>query len=223
MADAHHLASSQALARIGAPIDLYYADAENAKVQAIPVEYNTRFSQDFSNKAGGVSVFLIPPGNGLRHVVIALGYRAATINTQTGSRALPRGWGYSAISQISFRIGGSSQFFLSGQQLLARNMRLCRTQSQRDAILSLGGQECKVAADFDVDQYAYIPVSVWAAPGDDGICLPLPADLLSQPVQITAEIAPTSAFWVGPNPAAGSDVHARRGRARGERARHPQS
>jgi hypothetical protein len=201
------MASSQALARIGAPIDLYYADAENAKVQAIPVEYNTRYSQEFSNKAAGVSVFLIPPGNGLRHVVIALGYNAATINTQTGSRALPRGWGYSAISQISFRIGGSSQFFLSGQQLLARNMRLCRTQNQRDAMLSLGGQECKVAADFDVDQYAYIPVSVWASPSDDGICLPLPADLLSQPVQITAQLAPTSAFWTGPIPSfGGGDV-----------------
>jgi hypothetical protein len=192
------LASSQALARVGAPIDLYYSDAENAKVQAIPVEYNTRYSQEFSNKGTGVSVFLIPPGNGLRHVVIALGYNAASINTQTGSRALPRGWGYSAISQISFRIGGSSQYFLSGQQLLARNMRLCRTQSQRDAILQLGGAECKVATDFDVDQYAYIPVSVWASPADDGICLPLPADLLSQPVQVTCQLNPTSAFWTGP-------------------------
>jgi len=192
------LASSQALARIGAPIDLYYADAENAKVQAIPVEYNTRFSQDFSNKGAGTSVFLIPPGNGLRHVVIAIGYNASSINTQTGSRALPRGWGYSAISQVSFRIGGSSQYFLSGQQLLARNMRLCRTQSQRDAILQLGGAECKVATDFDVAQYAYIPVSVWAAPGDDGICLPLPADLLSQPVQVTCTLNPTSGFWTGP-------------------------
>lgn len=198
MSHESHLASSQALARIGAPVDLYYTDAENAKVQAIPVEYNTRFSQDFNNKSTGVSVFQIPPGNGLRHVVIVLGYNASSINTQTGSRALPRGWGYQALSQISFRIGGSSQYFLSGQQLLARNMRLCRTQSQRDAILSLGGNECKVAADFDVAQYAYIPVSVWASPADDGICLPLPADLLSQPTQITAEIAPTSAFWTGP-------------------------
>jgi hypothetical protein len=37
--------------------------------------------------------------------VIALGYNAATINGQTGTRALPRGWGYQAISQVSFRIG----------------------------------------------------------------------------------------------------------------------
>ena len=189
------MASSQALARVGAPIDLYYTDAENAKVQAIPVEYNTRFSQDLANKTAGVSVFLIPSGNGLRHVVIALGYRAASINGQTGQYALERGWGYSALRNISFRIGGSSQYYLTGQQLLARNMRLCRTQTQRDAILSLGGAECKVATDFDVDQFAYIPVSVWAAPSDDGICMPLPADLLSQPTQITCEIAPSSDFW----------------------------
>lgn len=200
MAHAEHehgaMASSQALARIGAPIDLYYSDAANSKIQAIPVEYNTRFSQDLANKSAGVSVFLIPSGNGLRHVVIALGYRAASINAQNGATALERGWGYRAIRNISFRIGGSSQYYLTGQQLLARNMRLCRTQSQRDAMLSLGGAECKVATDFDVDQYAYIPVSVWAAPSDDGICMPLAADLLSQPTQITCELAPTTDFWV---------------------------
>lgn len=109
----HHagLASSQALARIGAPIDLYYTDAETAKVQSIPVEYNTRYSQELSNKGTGVSVFLVPPGNGLRHVVLAIGYKGdnAAITAQTGTRALPRGWSYSAVSQISFRIGGSSQ------------------------------------------------------------------------------------------------------------------
>ena len=197
MSSAHDMAmgSSQALARIGSPLDMYYADAANAKVQAIPVEYNTRFSQDLANKAAGVSVLLIPAGNGLRHVVICLGYRAASINGQTGYYALERGWGYRALANISFRIAGSSQYYLTGQQLLARNMRLCRTQSQRDAILSLGGNECKLAADFDVDQFAYIPVSIWSRPGDDGIGLPLPADILSQPVQITCEIAPTSAFW----------------------------
>ena len=200
MSSAHDMAmgSSQALARIGSPLDMYYADAQNAKVQAIPVEYNTRFSQDLANKSAGVSVLLIPAGNGLRHVVIALGYRASSINAQTGYYALERGWGYSALRNISFRIAGSSQYYLTGQQLLARNMRLCRTQSQRDAILSLGGNECKVATDFDVDQFAYIPVSVWARPGDDGIGLPLPADVLSQPVQITCELAPTTDFW---NPA----------------------
>lgn len=204
--------SSQSLVRIGAPLDLYYTDTENARKQKTKVEYNTRFRQDFSNKSTGVSVFTIPPGNGLRHVVIVVGYDAASINGQTGDRALPRGWGYQAISQVSFRIGGSSQYFLTGAQLLARNMRLCRTQSQRDALLSLGGAECKVAADFDVAQYAYIPVSIWAAPNDDGINIPLPADILSQQVQITAQLAPAADFWVsgsgavGPAPPASFDT-----------------
>lgn len=187
--------TSQAMVRIGEETDLYYTDPKNCEKQAIPVEYNTRFRQDFSNKGTGVSVFTIPPGNGLRHIVVVLGYNAASINGQLGAQALPRGWGYQAISQVSFRIGGSSQYFLSGQQLLARNMRLCRTKEQRNAILSLGGNECKVATDFDTDQYAYIPISVFSAPSADGISLPLPSDLLSQQVQITCQLAPTSDFW----------------------------
>lgn len=97
--------SSQALVRIGSPLDLYYTDPDNARKQKIKVEYNTRFRSDFSNKSTGVSVFTIPPGNGLRHCLIVIGYEASTLAGQNGSRALPRGWGYSALSQVSFRIG----------------------------------------------------------------------------------------------------------------------
>jgi len=200
--------SSHALLRVGEDVDLFYTDPKNCEKQAIPVEYNTRFTQAFSNLGQGVSVFTIPPGNGLRHILIVVGYSAAALNAgaaQQGLYGLPRGWGYQAIKQISFRIGGSSQYFLSGAQLLARNMRLCRTKEQRQAMLQLGGAEVKtpVSGDFSVDQFAYIPVSVFAAPNADGISLPLSADLLSQQVQITAEIAPTSDFWVtNPTPGA---------------------
>ncbi len=194
-----------ALQHGGKEIDIYYTDEMNNRRQSIAVEYDTRYTQDFSNKASGVSVLTIPPNQGVRHCLIVLGYNAASINTQTGSRCLERGWGYKAISQISFRIGGSSQYFLTGAQLLARNVRLCRTQSQRDALLSLGGSECKVAADFDVDQFAYIPVSIWCAPGEDELQLPLPTDLLSQQVQITAQLV-GNAFWSADITGFASDV-----------------
>lgn len=201
------MSSSQALLRVGEKMDLYYTDDANCKKQSIAVEYDTRYRQDFSNKSAGVSVLTIPPNQGVRHCLIVLGYNASSINTQTGSRSLERGWGYKALANgISFRIGGSSQFYLSGAQLLARNMRLCRTQSQRDALLSLGGSECKVAADFDVDQYAYIPVSVWCAPGEDELQLPLPTDLLAQQVQLTAQLSPASAFWSAPIVGFAADV-----------------
>ena len=202
MADPYIMAS-HALLRVGEDVDLYYTDPKNCEKQAIPVEYNTRFTAEFSNKGQGVSVFTIPPGNGLRHILIVIGYSAAAMAGNTGLYALPRGWGYQAIRQMSFRIGGSSQYFLTGAQMLARNMRLCRTKEQRQAMLNLGGSECKVAADFAQDQFAYIPVSVFASPSADGISLPLSGDLLSQQVQITAEIAPTSQFWVT-NPAPGA-------------------
>ena len=40
--------------------DLFYSDVASCKVQSIPVQYNTRYSQEFSNKASGTSVFIIP-------------------------------------------------------------------------------------------------------------------------------------------------------------------
>ena len=116
-----------------------------------------------------------------------------TAATTGGVNALPRGWGYTALAQLSFRVGGSSQYFLSSQQLLARNLRLCRTKEQRNSILSLGGAEVSVAT--TTAQYAYIPISIWAAPGEDELGVPLPTDLLSQQVQITAQLNPSAAFW----------------------------
>jgi hypothetical protein len=195
--------SSGAFADLGKHEDLYYTDPDNCKVESIPLEYNTRFSQDFSNKSSGTSVFIIPPGNGLKHVVITLGYRnEAPFNTQTGQYALPRGWGYQAIEQISFRIGGSSQYFMTGAQVLAKAIRTVRTQNQADALLSLGGNECKVTADFQKDQFAYIVIPIWCLPSADGLSVPLPADTLAQQVQITCQLKPSSQFWIASSGAA---------------------
>lgn len=194
--------STGAFTDLGRTEDLYYTDPDNCKVEAIPVEYNTRFTQDFSNKSSGSSTFIIPPGNGLKHVVITLGYNAASLADQSGNNALELGWGYSAIQQISFRIGGSSQYFMTGQQLLAKALRQVRTQTQAQAILQLGGS-CVYSAptgpgsgDFAVNQYAYVVVPVWCMPAADGLNVPLPADTLAQQIQITCQLNPASAFWI---------------------------
>ena len=187
---------SGAFTDLGKSEDLYYTDPDNCKVESIPLEYNTRFQQSFSNPGSGSSTFIIPPGNGLKHVVVALGYNASSINTQIGENVLPLGWGYNAIQQISFRIGGSSQYFMSGSQLLAKNLRSVRTQTQAQAILSLGGQELKAATDFDNAAYAYIVIPVWCTPSADGLSVPLPADTLAQQIQITCSLNPSSQFWV---------------------------
>jgi hypothetical protein len=91
---------------------------------------------------------------------------------------------------------------MTGAQVLAKALRTVRTQSQADAILSLGGNECKVAADFDVDQYAYIVVPIWCGPSNDGLSVPLPADTLAQQVQVTCQLRPASQFWIASSGAA---------------------
>ena len=210
--------NSGAFTDLGKTEDLYYTDPDNCKVEAIPLEYNTRFTQAFSNPGSGTSTFIIPPGNGLKHIVISLGYNAASLATQIGNNALPQGWGYSAINQISFRIGGSSQYFLSGQQLLAKVLRQVRTQTQAQALLQLGGNAVFNApagaagtGDFAVNQYAYVVVPIWCLPGADGLNVPLPADTLAQQIQITCQLNPPSAFWLNngtaaPLPPASFDV-----------------
>jgi hypothetical protein len=90
---------------MGEATDLYYTDKRNCEIQRIPVEYNTRFQTEFSNKGQGVSVFTIPPGHGLRHVLVVIGYSAAALAGNSGGAVLPRGWGYQALRQFSFRIG----------------------------------------------------------------------------------------------------------------------
>ena len=196
------MTSAHALVHIGEPRDLYYTDEKNCMKQSIPVDYNTRYTQNFTNLGAGTSVFVIPPNQGVRHAVIVIGYNAGSLSTVSGY-ALERGWGYSAIQQVSFRIGGSSQYFLSGDQLLARNLRLCRTKEQRNSILQLGGAE--VLASSTTAHYAYIPVSVWSAPSEDELGVPLPTDLLSQQVQITCQLKTSTQFWIN-NPSVVSQV-----------------
>ena len=187
--------------------DLYYNDINNSKVQALPVEYNTRFTYDFSNKTQGTSVFLLPPGNGYRVPVIVIGWNASTLAGNTGFYALPRGWGYSAVARISFRVAGSTQFYWSGLQLLQRNLRMVRTSTQADQILSLGGNAVATSSDWSRDQFAYIPLTCWSGPSVDGISLPLPGDILSQNVQISVELNPPSSYFItnsNPGAATGS-------------------
>jgi hypothetical protein len=189
---------SGAFTDLGASEDLYYTDPDNCKVESIPVEYNTRFTQNFSNPNSGSSTFIIPPGNGLKHVVICLGYDAATLANVTSDNALPPAWGYAAIRQISFRIGGSSQYFMTGSQLLAKNLRSVRTQTQAQALLDLGGTSIVTTAGYDAAgaQFAYIVVPVWCTPSADGLSVPLPADTLAQQVQITCELNPQSQVFI---------------------------
>jgi hypothetical protein len=193
--------SVQQLVRPGKCVDLYYPDPETAKKACYRTTQNTRYIQQFANLSGGSSVFTIPPNNGVQDIVLTLELPVSgSGGFVANGLAIPRSWGYGLIRQVSFRYGGSSQYFLTGQQLLQNALRKTPNSGSRDDLYSLGGNAAAGAAaaagDFSVAQRAY----VWLAlphcmPSADGKFPPLPSDLLTQQIQITVELFPIASIF----------------------------
>jgi hypothetical protein len=192
--------SVQQLMRPGMATDLYYPDSETSGKQAFRTSQTTRFTQGFTSLSagGGVSTFQIPPANGVQDVVCSFALPAGTLT----NLAVPIGWGYALIKQISYRYGGSTQYFLTGQQVLQAALAQAADAGSRDAILQLGGS-ATADAGFGTQQFAYcwIPLP-HCSPSVVSKPPPFPSDLLTSSIQITLELYPlANIFSIG---AAGS-------------------
>lgn len=190
--------SVQDMVRPGEAMDIYYYDADTSKKQAFPVTQNTKYVAQFTNTAGGSSVFTIPPNNGLQDILCT--FQMGTV-VDTSGLALPRGWGYGLIKQVSYRYGGSSQFFLTGDQILQNAMRKQPNRTNVDDILTLGGNE-SVGPEIN-GALAYCVLTLpHNIPSKVNKANPLPGDLLTQQVQITVELNQVpSIFTVQGSPA----------------------
>lgn len=175
--------SVQQMVRPGKCVDLYYPDPETAKKQCFRTTQNTRYVQAFANLSGGSSQLVIPPNNGVQDIVVSMELPVSgTSGFVANGLAIPRGWAYSLIRQVSFRYGGSSQYFLSGQQLLQNALRKAPNSGARDQLLALGGNAAAGAAagagDFATAQRGYVWLSLpHTTPTADGKLPPLPTDL----------------------------------------------
>lgn len=195
--------ATQDMVRPGAPIDLYYYDGETSKKQAFPCTQNTKYIQQFANLTGGSSVFTIPPNMGIQDVVLEFTMAAAggagwNGSSNTGGLALPRGWGYALIKQVSFRYGGSSQFFLTGDQILQNALRRQPSRSSANDVLTLGGNFVSGSStpSFSAANYATVVLTLpHNIPSGVGKAHPFPTDLLTQQVQITVELNPVNQIF----------------------------
>ena len=190
-------------------VDLWYSDPANALKQAIPVEYDTRFVQAFQSLSLGTQqVLTLPPGAGIKDCVLVMGFSAdqldATLNDGAPNWVLPKGWGYLAIDRIAWRVAGSSEYYLTGTQLALRNARMVRTNPQADNLINLGGSQVSVAADYTTDQFAYIPLTMWKAPGLDSFEPALASDLLGSQIQVRVYLKNATDFWSAIAPGTGS-------------------
>lgn len=186
--------SVQDMVRPGSILDIYYYDADTNKKQAFPTTQNTKYVQQFANLTGGSSVFTIPPNNGVQDIVCQFSASAVT-GVDASGLALPRGWGYSLIKQVSYRYGGSSQYFLTGDQILQNALRRQSNRTSADDILTIGGNST-VDQEHNVSPLANVVLTLpHNIPSAINKANPLPTDLLTQQVQITVELNSVASIY----------------------------
>lgn len=182
------------MVRVGEAVDLYYYDAETMKKQAHPTTVNTKFVQQFTNMSvlGGSSTFTFPPTNGLQDVVLT--FQLPVISGNMTDVNLGKSWAYGLINKVSFRYGGSSQFFLTGAQLLELAMTAQPNQTSAQAIADLGGSAIQGAngtTGWAVQNFGYVVLTLpHSSPSAVGKAHPFPTDNLTQQCQITVELNP---------------------------------
>ena len=165
-------------------MDLYYYDSQTARKQAFPTSVNTKYVQSFQSLVAGSQTFTIPPQNGIQDVVVQFQVNVTTSGTNL---ALPSGWGYALIKSVSFRYGGSSQYFLSGDQILQLALKRQTSKQSMKDIIDLGGNAYQNPAVGSI--YANCVLTLpHASPSGVGKAHPFPTDLLTQQVQVTVEI-----------------------------------
>lgn len=182
------------MSRPGSCEDIYYYSAETSKRQCWSSTQNTKYQQAFANLTGGTSVLTLSPNNGVQDVVIVMKTNAFPSGT-AANVALPRGWGYSAINRVSFRYGGSSQFFITGDQLLQNALRRQPSRSTANDVLTLGGNAA-IGSLLETAQYALVVLTLpHSTPSGVGKAYPFPSDALTQQIQITCELNPISSIF----------------------------
>jgi hypothetical protein len=186
--------STLSMSRPGPCEDIYYYSGETSKKQCWATTQNTKYQQAFANLSGGTSVLTLSPNNGVQDVIIVFKTQAFPSGT-AANVGLPRGWGYSLINRVSFRYGGSSQFFISGDQLLQNALRRQPSRSTANDVLTLGGNGA-VGAFLETAQYAMVVLTLpHSTPSGVGKAFPFPSDALTQQIQITCELNPVSSIF----------------------------
>jgi hypothetical protein len=198
------MTSTQDMVRPGECVDIYYYDGKTSTKQCFPTTVNTKFVSGFQSAgtatSGTQAVYTFPPQNGLQDVVVQ--FSVTTTGTSGNvlvGAGLPRGWGYALISRVSFRYGGSSQYFLTGQQILQNALQRQPNNTAVDNLLTLGG-DALPATTPDGTYFANCVLTLpHSTPSGVGKANPFPTDALTQQCQITVELNPWNSIIAGTN------------------------
>jgi len=174
-------------------VDLYYYDGATSMKQCFATTQNTKYQQAFQTLGAGQVVFTIPPQNGIQDVVLNMGITVPAV----ANCSLVSGWCYDIIDQVSFRYGGSSQFFVTGDQLLQQALRKQPNRSAANDLYNIGGLAVTSSAGGAQSVEGSVVLALpHSLPSGVGKAHPLPTDCLTQQCQITVILkSAASLFW----------------------------
>lgn len=175
--------------------DLYYYDGATNMKQCFATTQNTKYQQAFQTLGAGQQVFTIPPQNGIQDVFVNMSITVPV----AANCSLIGGWAYHLIDQVSFRYGGSSQFFVTGDQLLQNALRKQPSRATADDVFNIGGNPVTSSGSGSaqtVEATIVLTLPHNSVASGVGKPHPLPTDCLTQQVQITLILKnPALAFW----------------------------
>jgi hypothetical protein len=181
--------------RPGEEVDTYYYGETNSEKQAYPCIVNNKFVQQFTTPGQGTSQFVISPYQGVSDVVLYFKLPAAATITNS---MLPAGWGYNLIRQVSVRYGSSAQYFFTGTQIYLQNLFDSEDTAKQNFLQQLGGNpldNAEIVASPGPEAYVYLNLP-HCSPRADGKPLPLPSDLLVQPIIVTIELNSVASLYL---------------------------
>jgi len=189
--------------------DQYYPGKENSFLQCFSSLQDNRFYISLpSLNQGATNTVILNPNQGYSDMVLSVQLPVPTtegVGSYAGW-ALPRGWLASMVDTMALRIGGSSLYYFTGDQLMVENLSECESTDKKQAVMNLAGAELGTAGTplVPATNPALLSASIYLKMPYNSISalqktLPLPTDLLSQPVQvlITWKRFSDVAFWYG--------------------------
>lgn len=177
--------------------DIYYSRVNT--VQSLSeVTYNMgRYNQSLSSlQFGGTSTIIVPNGSLLSTFYLHLEIIPSVTNANI---TLPRGWALAALRQVSYLMGSSNvpNISLDKHSIFQVLMGQCENAEKRTEMLHLAGEETfGFVANVPIVADLIIPLPWSSAVGRDQK-LPLPTDLLSNPITVQISFDTGSAFIGG--------------------------
>jgi hypothetical protein len=170
--------------------DLYYPGQENTDIQCYATTVENRYIVSVpSINFGSSSTVVFNPQEGMGDIILTAQLPAPSGSLYT-NWALSRGWLSQCLRSVGLRLGGSSLYYFTSDQLEIQNFVDCEDSGKKNALWALSGAELLQASDFADENkrsasiYIKLPTNTISALQKQ---LPFPTDLSVQPIQLILE------------------------------------